>query len=334
MRLVCPNCDAEYEVPESAIPQDGRDVQCSNCGNTWFFDPNEPASTAEVEAVDVSEPEVAPEPEPEPVPEPNPEPVKPTEPAAGPSAPPVVARAAAEAAIDAPDPTPAAPAPRKPAPKFEPPEDAPPSYPSDDQPQLDKDQQVVPKRPAVPTAADRPKVPRRRIEPQVAEVLREEAAFEAKARARDAGIEVQGDLGLDTPAPPPPPKIEAKDPAFSRSSESSRRDLLPDIEEINSTLRAAGDRDDEAASPEDQQFKTERRRRGFRLGFGLSLGVLGLLASAYVFAPELSEQLASYYPDGQDTLARYVAEVDSLRVWLDEKVQSAAQAISEATKDL
>ena len=36
MRLICPNCDAEYEVDASAIPYDGRDVQCSNCGHAWF----------------------------------------------------------------------------------------------------------------------------------------------------------------------------------------------------------------------------------------------------------------------------------------------------------
>lgn len=36
MRLICPNCDAEYNVADDAIPQGGRDVQCSNCNNTWF----------------------------------------------------------------------------------------------------------------------------------------------------------------------------------------------------------------------------------------------------------------------------------------------------------
>lgn len=36
MRLMCPNCDAEYEVDASAIPETGRDVQCSNCGHAWF----------------------------------------------------------------------------------------------------------------------------------------------------------------------------------------------------------------------------------------------------------------------------------------------------------
>ncbi|MCT4373539.1 zinc-ribbon domain-containing protein, partial [Yangia mangrovi] len=36
MRLICPNCGAQYEVPVDAIPAGGRDVQCSSCGHTWF----------------------------------------------------------------------------------------------------------------------------------------------------------------------------------------------------------------------------------------------------------------------------------------------------------
>ena len=36
MRLICPNCTAEYEIPEDAIPAVGRDLQCSSCGVTWL----------------------------------------------------------------------------------------------------------------------------------------------------------------------------------------------------------------------------------------------------------------------------------------------------------
>ncbi|SIT78241.1 zinc-ribbon domain-containing protein [Pontibaca methylaminivorans] len=39
MRLICPKCPAQYEVPEDAIPPAGRDVQCSNCGHMWFQRP-------------------------------------------------------------------------------------------------------------------------------------------------------------------------------------------------------------------------------------------------------------------------------------------------------
>lgn len=36
MRLICPNCAAQYEVDAAMIPEHGRDVQCSSCGHTWF----------------------------------------------------------------------------------------------------------------------------------------------------------------------------------------------------------------------------------------------------------------------------------------------------------
>ena len=41
MRLICPNCNAEYEIPADAIPATGRDLQCSSCGVTWFSKPPE-----------------------------------------------------------------------------------------------------------------------------------------------------------------------------------------------------------------------------------------------------------------------------------------------------
>ena len=44
MRLTCPNCSAQYEVDANVIPDDGRDVQCSNCGNTWFQNAVDPAA--------------------------------------------------------------------------------------------------------------------------------------------------------------------------------------------------------------------------------------------------------------------------------------------------
>ena len=36
MRLICPNCGAQYDVPDGAIPPAGREVQCSGCSHTWF----------------------------------------------------------------------------------------------------------------------------------------------------------------------------------------------------------------------------------------------------------------------------------------------------------
>ena len=35
MRLTCPNCRAQYEIAEDAIPASGRSVECSACGHVW-----------------------------------------------------------------------------------------------------------------------------------------------------------------------------------------------------------------------------------------------------------------------------------------------------------
>ena len=40
MRLLCPKCDAEYELADGIIPNAGRDVQCSSCDTIWFVKVN------------------------------------------------------------------------------------------------------------------------------------------------------------------------------------------------------------------------------------------------------------------------------------------------------
>ncbi len=49
MRLTCPNCSAQYEVPDEVIPDSGRDVQCSNCEQTWFQAKHPQTAAAEPE---------------------------------------------------------------------------------------------------------------------------------------------------------------------------------------------------------------------------------------------------------------------------------------------
>lgn len=36
MRLICPSCSAAYRIPDSALPPDGREVQCSACAHSWY----------------------------------------------------------------------------------------------------------------------------------------------------------------------------------------------------------------------------------------------------------------------------------------------------------
>lgn len=51
MRLTCPECGAEYRVDDSAIPAEGRDVECSSCGHGW----RQPGAVASVWPVAGSE---------------------------------------------------------------------------------------------------------------------------------------------------------------------------------------------------------------------------------------------------------------------------------------
>lgn len=259
MRVICPNCDAQYEVAEDAIPAEGRDVQCSNCGHAWF----QPHPVIEAETEEPEPPfgpapaTMTPAPGPDDLPEPEPEP----EPEPAPPVPPPVA-------------------------------------------------------------------PRRRVDDSVLSVLREEAAFEARARARDVPrpLETQGELGLDNlPPVAVTPAAQARaaqkdieaEPAEPASRAPKGRDLLPDIEEINSTLRpvppteAGGAAGGRAAAP------AAGSRRSFGAGFGLAL-LLGLvLAVAYLLAPRLAAQV----PALSAPLTAYAAAVDAARLALDGAIQ-------------
>ncbi|MEM6306551.1 MAG: zinc-ribbon domain-containing protein [Pseudomonadota bacterium] len=58
MRIICTNCDAEYDIPDEAIPDTGRDVQCSNCSHVWFVHPH---SDPTKQTKTAPKPEVSPE---------------------------------------------------------------------------------------------------------------------------------------------------------------------------------------------------------------------------------------------------------------------------------
>ncbi len=36
MQIICPNCDAEYDVDTAQIPKEGREVHCYSCKHKWF----------------------------------------------------------------------------------------------------------------------------------------------------------------------------------------------------------------------------------------------------------------------------------------------------------
>ena len=269
MRLICPNCSAQYEVPSEVIPTGGRDVQCSNCGNTWFQNhPDDDPVLAEELNQPVPDAEWQPEIE-EAEPEPDPDIAARPEPAAAP----------------------------------EPAAERPP--------------------------ADAEPVRRRELDPSIADVLREEAEIEARARAAESGsLESQPELGLQAPdedeaarrarearermarmrsaqtETPPPPAAAA----------SSQRELLPDIDEINQTLRSSSER--RAVETPQGRAPIQDTGGGFGRGFVTVLVIFILLATLYVFAP----RLAAMVPALEAPLAAYTEAVDGARLWLDRQV--------------
>lgn len=256
MRLICPNCDARYEVPDEVMPIEGRDVQCSNCGQTWF--------------------------------QAHPDFEKPSD----------------NAAID-------------------------PDLP-------DPDEELSPPPPPLPQTTPA----RKDLDPQVADILREEAENEQMARRKDdaPNLESQPDLGIEPVGDEAERRAqqarermarmrgEAAPDTTTAAAGAPRRELLPDIEEINSTLRSSGEGAAAAPTAEgdltnDPVTPRRKRRRSWRRGFFTMLLIIALLWLLYLFAPRIIASL----PQLEPILTPYVAWVDQLRGWLDGVLQSIAR---------
>jgi predicted Zn finger-like uncharacterized protein len=284
MRLICPNCEAEYEVDDAAIPDIGRDVQCSNCGHAWFQLP------PEIELALEQEDELF-------------------------------------GASGAADPL----------------------------PDLDEDDAPPP-----PPMTDAPK---RSIDENLMAILREEAEREAAARKADtAPIETQTEMGLSAPAAaaaaaaaavvasaeqsraagvvPTPAHAGGLAAAARRIAQmkgldpdapppappkpATRRDLLPDIEEINSSLKGA---ETPAITDADGDHIGQSNARGFRSGFAVAILVAVLGLAAYVTAP----RIVAMVPAAEGAVNAYVAAIDGARLWLDGLMRQATDAVRQAS---
>jgi predicted Zn finger-like uncharacterized protein len=123
---------------------------------------------------------------------------------------------------------------------------------------------------------------------------------------------------LDVPAA----SVRAVDPppaATEQLGTVSRRDRLPDIEEISSTLSPV-------AAMQARYAKPAPRRRsgiGFRLGFGLVLWLATVLAMVYIYAP----RIVAEYPQTEPYIRPYVDAVDESRLWLDLQLQRVVKAL-------
>lgn len=255
MRLICPNCEAEYEVDGGQIASEGRDVQCSNCAHTWL---QMPEGFGEVPAADVRNAS--------------------GDPTSG------AARSQAEAAAP------------------------------------------------IPKAA----IKRNATDPDALNVLLEEVELEMRQRDAEtaSGIETQTELGLDqadfAPAPVADPVEPDETPEADLNTaelapaeqrgEGTKRELLPDIEEINSTLASAPSYDEDG---ELEEGSVTVGRRGFRTGFGLGLLLAAFLLVFYAYAPALIEKFPQF--EGQITGA--VAVMNTLRGALETGAQSLLQML-------
>ena len=41
MIITCENCSKSFNIQESLIPNEGRELQCGSCGHKWFFKKSE-----------------------------------------------------------------------------------------------------------------------------------------------------------------------------------------------------------------------------------------------------------------------------------------------------
>jgi predicted Zn finger-like uncharacterized protein len=300
MRLICPNCGAQYEVDVKVIPSAGRDVQCSNCGHTWFQRSTEIDSdlaqemgfelTSDDATSDIANEEQQ-----------NDQPV-PTVPDFGDD-----------------DDT-----------EFN--DDVASAFSAattlDDQDTLEPDDHA---KPTAPTAA----VQRSAVSESVRDILRAEVAYDQNVRHPEPDpLETQAELGLNEA-----PTKEQKQGLRERmarlrglTSESSgtepasgkRRDLLPDIEEINSTLSASSERAEDGTVLNDETRKEQARKSGFKTTFSILVLVVVILVLLYTLAPILAQKL----PALEGALTAYVTAANGFRSWLDATISSASARLN------
>lgn len=279
MRLICPECAAQYEVDVSVIPEAGRDVQCSSCGHTWWQTREEniePAAQAEPAATDNAQdtPENASTPSPTPA-----------------EAPPASAQETAE----------------------------------------DLEANVAATLSAAGGAAATAAVPNKSLDDAVLDVLREEAHRETTARKAE-----EPSKKTDTPAEEatkpaeeePQGKVMFTNDGVPIAPRPRNSQLLPDIDEINSTL----DGQEQADETEEVVSKTPAERpqkRGFRTGFLLMFTIALALVATYIYADLIAEKVPSLKP----TLDVFIQKVDAARIWLDQAAVRATEAIKGLTSD-
>lgn len=201
--------------------------------------------------------------------------------------------------------------------------------------------------------------PRRELDPSVAEVLREEAAYESRRRAQErGGIETQPELGLggshaggesrrerETHPQEAPARDAAAtgarpqhDPEAEATLARSRREVFPDVDEVTQSLRPApgtrrgsdtGHRAVDSAERHKAPRRTAERGSGFMRGFALVIVLAAVALAIYGSAPQIAESV----PEARPWLEAYVGWVNEGRIWLDAKSTDLLQALDEMSSE-
>jgi predicted Zn finger-like uncharacterized protein len=175
---------------------------------------------------------------------------------------------------------------------------------------------------------------RRAIDPDVRDILRSEAEREAKLRKAEADpVETQAEMPLEQSSDEPARArrrmdLEDAQDAYTVGAASaghangSRRDLLPDIEEINSTLRATEDRGaeegDDAARLNGQPHTTAQGRADWFFPDACTDGRVDLGLFQWRHARQNVCRPLPVRSTG------FTAQVDGARLWLDDLARGLA----------
>ncbi len=290
MRLICPNCGAQYNIADDAIPDGGRDVQCSSCGHTWLQTDvpvvtesvDESTATGDVQDNDSSaEPEIdeLAETAREAVPASAMEPERKnldaavadilrTEASRGDSPTPAVSTASAVSAVLA---TSAATAEGE-----------------------------------EPSPITTPPIAEKYVPPATQNDVQAEVVDADETRKRIAQMTVdEGGTRAGS----------AQSAAAAAAAANLRR--VPDINEINAALRARAQASDTSGLTEAEKQEAVQRS-GFRRGFFFVLILFAILITPYFFADQITENL----PQTRNFMASYMLTVDGIRVWLNAQIGS------------
>lgn len=313
MRLICPNCGAQYEVAADAIPENGRDVQCSNCGHTWFENPGasvaaeEELSAAEESTFDQNEESTLSdevgsdepdfyEDEDAGIDDSSGSDVEFDDDAE------IEADADAETEEDAQDDT------------------------SEDNDDASDDTEID------ETASNAP-VGRHELESSVASILREEADREQSARREESPLEIQTDLPIEPAAETGSEtrsriaRLKGEEDANAAAvaalaaSEASRKETLPDIDEISDTLRSNAERG-EVVPPSPEEVE-ETKKTGFRWGFWGILFLILFAVLLYLF----SDMIVAAVPALEGPVTQYAGLVDGLRSSINGLAENAVSSL-------